>query len=351
MCLNPLVSKPKVTIVVVNWKTPRLLAGSLRSLLADPNSNQFEIVVVDNNSGDESVEMLRRDFPQVQTIANTENVGFSKACNQVIPDAKGEYVLLLNPDTVVVDCAVSKMAEYMDRNPECASVGPKVLNADGSLQLACRRSFPNPAAAFFRLSYLSFLFPKHPVVAKYNLTNADPDKEIDVDALSGSAMMVRKTVIDEIGLLDDDIYMFGEDIDWCWRFKEAGYAVRYYPEAVVYHYHGASSRFRRVGTTIFLHKGMEVFYRKHLSKRYWAPFNWAVYAAIWSRAGVFILISLLKQALPDKSAGVFERDIAPGQSALPPSARVDAPKVEALNAEPAAEKELMLASPANASEQ
>ena len=309
MWLNRHVSKPKVTIVIVNWKTPRLLAGSLRSIYSDPNCDAFEVVVVDNNSGDNSVEMLRRDFPQVTTIANTENVGFSKACNQVIPGAKGEYVLLLNPDTVVVDRAVTRMADYLDKHQDCASVGPKVLNADGSLQLACRRSFPSPEAAFFRLTYLSFLFPKHPIVAKYNLTNADPDKEIDVDALSGSAMMVRKSVIDKIGLLDDDIYMFGEDIDWCWRFKEAGWAVRYFPEAVVYHYHGASSRFRRVETTIFLHKGMEVFYRKHMAKKYWAPFNWAVYAAIWSRAAVFIAISLIKQALPDKSAGVFERDI------------------------------------------
>lgn len=347
MCLNPLVDKPKVTVVVVNWKTPRLLAGALRSLYADPKSNQFEVIVVDNNSGDDSVEMLRRDFPQVTTIANTDNVGFSKACNQVIPDAKGEHVLLLNPDTVVVDCGVSKLAEYLDQHPECAAVGPKVLNWDGSLQLACRRAFPTPEAAFFRLTYLSFLFPKHPVVARYNMTNADPDLELDVDALSGSCMMVRKSVIDQIGLLDDDIYMFGEDIDWCWRFKEAGYAVRYFPGAVVYHYHGASSRFRRVGTTIFLHKGMEVFYSKHLAKRYWAPFNWAVYAAIWSRAAVFIMISLIKQALPDKSEGTIERDIAPDQTLQAPVPPSSAVKADPVSTAENANKELQLTGQSN----
>lgn len=258
--------------------------------------------------------MLRRDFPGVITIANKKNVGFAAACNQVIPQAKGDYVLLLNPDTVVVDRAVSKLADYLDANPEVAAVGPKVLNPDGSLQLACRRSFPTPEAAFYRLTYLSRIFPKNPVFAKYNLTNADPDIELDVDALSGSCMMVRKSGIDRIGLLDEDIFMFGEDIDWCWRLKEQGWHVRYVPEAIVYHYHGASSRFRRIGATINLHKGMEVFYRKHLATKYWAPFNWLVYSAIWSRALLFMMLSLLQQLLPSKKdAGIFERDIRDSQ--------------------------------------
>lgn len=276
-------SKPRVTIVVVNWKTPRLLAGALRSIFADPNSDQFEVFVVDNNSGDGSVEMLRRDFRNVRTIANKENVGFAVACNQVIPKANGDYVLLLNPDTVVVDQAISKMIAYMDEHIDCAAVGPKVLNPDGSLQLACRRSFPTPEAAFYRLTYLSRIFPKNPLFARYNLTNADPNLELDVDALSGSCMMVRKSAINRIGLLDEDIFMFGEDIDWCWRLKQEGWRVRYYPAAVVYHYHGASSRFRKVGATINLHKGMEVFYRKHLACNYPFIFNWLVYSAIWPR--------------------------------------------------------------------
>src|SRR6266480_1554237 len=140
-------SKPKVTIVFVNWKTPRLLAAALRSVFVDPNSEYFEIFVVDNNSGDESVEMLQRDFPIVKTITNNENVGFAKACNQVIPHAEGKYVLLLNPDTQVVDCAVTKLSEYLDHNPQCGAAGPRVLNPDGSLQFACRRSFPTPEAA------------------------------------------------------------------------------------------------------------------------------------------------------------------------------------------------------------
>lgn len=303
-------SKPRVSIVVVNWKTPKLLAGALSSLLADSQSASFEIWVVDNNSGDGSVEMLRRDFPSVHTIANTENVGFGKACNQVIPMCTGEHVLLVNPDTFASGQAVSHLLDYMDAHPECGAVGPKVLNPDGSLQLSCRRSFPDVAASFFRLSYLSLLFPKHPLVARYNLTYADPDQMLEVDALSGAFMMLRSEAIKQVGLLDEDIFMFGEDIDWCWRVKQAGWTVVYVPQSVVYHYHGASSRFRRIGSTINLHKGMEVFYRKHMAKKYWPVFNLLVYAAIWSRAAVFVCLSALQQLVPAKKVeNIFEHDV------------------------------------------
>lgn len=290
-------SGPRVSIVIVNWKTPKLLAKCLDTIALDSRASEFEIWVVDNNSGDGSVEMLTSSYPYVHTIANKDNVGFSRGCNQVIPDTTGKYVLLLNPDTEVDKDAISKLADFMDAHSDCGAAGPKVLNIDGTLQLACRRSFPDPAAAFYRLTYLSRLFPKNPTLARYNLTNADPDQVLEVDALSGSAMMVRRQVIDQVGLLDEDIFMFGEDIDWCWRIKQAKWKVYYAPEPVIHHIHGASSRLRPVGATINLHKGMEVFYKKHLAQKYWAPFNGLVYAAIWSRALVFILINLMRGAV------------------------------------------------------
>jgi GT2 family glycosyltransferase len=293
-------SAPTVSIVIVNWKTPDLLAGCLDSIRLDARSDSFEILVVDNNSGDNSVEMVRQRYPEVQLVANAENVGFARACNQVIPHAKAPFVLLLNPDTVVVENAVSLMADFMVNNPKCGAVGPKVLNPDGTLQLACRRSFPSPMASFFRLTYLSRLFPKNKTFAQYNLTFADPDQQLEVDALSGSCMMVRKSAIDRIGLLDEDIFMFGEDIDWCWRLKEEGWTVVYAPQAKVFHFHGASSRLRPIGATINLHRGMEVFYRKHMAPKYWAPFNWLVYLSIWSRAAIFIVLSWLKTLLPSR---------------------------------------------------
>src|ERR1700679_607895 len=139
----------KVSIVIVNWKTPLLLAQCLHEIEKDEGFKNFVLHVVDNNSGDHSVEMLKEEFPYVHVVANSENVGFSKACNQIIPTTDGDYVLLLNPDTIVVDNAISSLSNFLDEHDDCGAVGPKVLNEDGTLQLACRRSFPSPSAAFF----------------------------------------------------------------------------------------------------------------------------------------------------------------------------------------------------------
>ncbi len=287
----------KISIVIVNWRTPLLLKRCLQAINNDENGRAFEIFVVDNASGDQSLSILANEFPGVKTIANQDNLGFSKACNQAIPQTTGEYILLLNPDTLVVGSAISKLAGFLDEHPGCGAVGPKILNDDGTLQLACRRSFPTPAAAFFRLTYLSRLFPRHPVFSKYNLTYADPEEICEVDALSGSCMMVRRQAILPIGLLDEDIFMFGEDIDWCWRIKQSGRQIFYYPGAIIYHSHGAASRLRPAGATINLHKGMAVFYRKHLAKNYWPIFNQFVYMTIWLRALMFIVINTGKSKL------------------------------------------------------
>jgi GT2 family glycosyltransferase len=286
-------SQKRVSIIIVNWKTPKLLASCLDSIFQDANSGDFEICVVDNDSQDESLDLIQNHYGSVHLIANTSNVGFSKAVNQAIPVTSGKYILLLNPDTHVQDQAISKLADFMDLNQDCGACGPRVLNPDGSLQLACRRSFPDPWVSLARLTYLSRLFPNNKSFAQYNLTFEDENKLLEVDALSGSAMMVRRDVIDQIGLLDEEIFMYGEDIDWCWRVKEHGYKVFYIPEARVYHFHGASSRLRPIGTTLNLHRGMEVFYRKHLAAKYPAPFNWCVYTAIWTRALIFTTMFFL----------------------------------------------------------
>jgi GT2 family glycosyltransferase len=298
MTLQPI----KVSIVIVNWRTPLLLKRCLEAINNDQNAKAFEIVVIDNASGDDSLTILANEFPYVKVIANQDNLGFSKACNQAIPQTTGQYVLLLNPDTLIVDGAVSQLATFLDNNSQCGAVGPKVLNDNGTLQLACRRSFPTPAAALFRLTYLSKLFPGHHLFAKYNMTYANPSETCQVDALSGSCMMVRRSVIALIGLLDEDIFMFGEDIDWCWRIKQAGWQVFYYPQAVIYHSHGAASRLRPAGATINLHKGMAVFYRKHLSRNYWPVFNQLVYLAICLRAIVFIVVNTCKAKLTKQSS-------------------------------------------------
>ncbi len=298
-----------ISIVIVNWKTPRLLSGCLDSLFADAGSRDFEIWVVDNASGDGSLAMLEERYPRVRVIANEENVGFARACNQAIARSSGRYVLLINPDTLAVGDAVSRLAEFMDANPQCGAVGPKILNPDGTLQLACRRSFPDPLAAFFRLSYLSRLFPRSKLMARYNLTFEDPDSLLEVDALSGSCMMVRRQAIETVGVLDEEWFMYGEEIDWCWRIKKAGWKVVYNPQAVIYHYHGAASRLRPVKATISLHHGMTLFYRKHVAPRYWAPFNALVYAGIWLRASIFVVAGVLRSLVLGRKE--VPRDLLP----------------------------------------
>jgi GT2 family glycosyltransferase len=307
-------SIPRVSVVIVNWKTPQLLANCLRSLRTDRGYRDFEIFVVDNASGDGSVDLIARDFPNVALIANDENVGFPKACNQAIAQAQGQYILLLNPDTYVVGDAISELACYLDQNHTCGAVGPKILNKDGSLQLACRRSFPDPLAALFRVTYLSWLFPKHPLIARYNLTYKDPDSILEVDGLSGSCMMVRRSAIERVGMLDDEWFMYGEELDWCWRIKQAGMSIVYYPASVIYHYHGAASRLRPVKATIALHHGLYLFYRKHIAERYWAPVNWAIYSAIWMRALIFVLIGFLRGLFPGQKH--VPRDFAPLPASL-----------------------------------
>jgi len=298
----------EVSIVIVHWRTPELLIRCLDAVKLDSNASSFEILVVDNASGEASLALLKERFPYVNILANDENVGFSRACNQAIPRTTGQFVLLLNPDTEVQRDAISELLAFMRADEDCGACGPKVLNPDGSLQLACRRSFPSPKAAFFRLTYLSKLFPRSKLLSQYNLTYASPDRTLEVDALSGCCMMVRRSAINQVGLLDEDIFMFGEDIDWCWRIKQANWKIFYVPKAIVYHLHGAASRLRPVAATIDLHKGMEVFYRKHLAQKYWAPFNALVYAAIWIRALCFVLINLVRarllKRLPEPSRSI-----------------------------------------------
>lgn len=300
-----------ISIVIVNWKTPRLLAGCLDSILADPRHDHFEIWVVDNASADESVPMLAQRYPSVRVIANTANVGFPKACNQAIAAASGRHILLLNPDTLVVGDSVSVMADFLDEHPDCGAVGPQVLNTDGSLQLACRRSFPDPMAALFRVTNLSRLFPRHPLFAKYNLTYQDPSLLLEVDALSGSCMMVRREAINRVGMLDEDWFMYGEEIDWCWRIKQAGWKIFYNPEAVIYHYHGAASRLRPIKAIVDLHHGLALFYRKHIAPRYWQPLNLLVYGAIWLRAALLIAVSYASGIF--KESDTLSRELTPEQ--------------------------------------
>jgi len=268
-----------LSVVIVSYNVRRFLEQALRSVFAALEGLEGEVWVVDNASSDGSVQMVREQFPQVKLIANEENVGFARANNQAIAQARGRYVLLLNPDTVVRKDTFRIMVKFMDEHPEAGAAGCKVLNPDGTLQLACRRGFPTPMVAFYKIVGLSSLFPKSRRFGRYNMTYLNPDEVAEVDAVSGSFMMVRREVVEKVGVLDPSFFMYGEDIDWCYRIKQAGWKVYYVPYTEIVHFKGESTKtVPRVRNQVEFYRAMYLFVRKHL-KRHFIP-HWVLTAGI-----------------------------------------------------------------------
>ncbi|MEA3309274.1 MAG: glycosyltransferase family 2 protein [Chloroflexota bacterium] len=271
-----------VGIVVVSYNTCELLRRCLTTVYASTGL-AFRLCVVDNASADGSVEMVAREFPQALLIANEENRGYPAANNQglrLLGFARGEeggprYALLLNPDTEVPPTALAQTVAFMDTHPELGILGPKLVRPDGSLDLACRRSFPSPEISFYRLTGLARLFPKSRRFGRYNLTYLNPDQGAEVDAVVGAFMLVCRAAINEVGLLDDTFFMYGEDLDWAYRIKAAGWQVYYYPGVTVLHVKRAASR-QSAKAQIEFWRAMEIFYRKH----YAAQTAWWVHLLI-----------------------------------------------------------------------
>lgn len=257
-----------LAVVILNYNRADLLADCLASIAASPTRCDLSVWVVDNASTDGSAAMVRERFAWVHLIESPVNGGFSAGNNLALrqilalPDPP-DYILLLNNDTVVPPGALDGMVDYLDHHPPVGVVGPKLLLPDGSLDLACRRSFPTPAIAFYRLFGLARLFPRSRRFAAYNLTYLDPDVETEVDAVVGACMMVRTSVVREVGLLDEAFFMYGEDLDWAYRIKQYGWKVVYYPEVTVYHYKRAASSRRPMPSIRAFYDAMRLFHRKH----------------------------------------------------------------------------------------
>jgi GT2 family glycosyltransferase len=213
-------------------------------------------------------------------IRNCENLGFARACNQGIRGFPARYYLLLNPDCVVLENAIEKCLNYLEQRPEVGIVGCRVENPDGSLQQACRRSVPRPSTALYKLLGLARLFPKSARFARYNYGHVDAGSEHEVEAVSGSFMLFRAAVIDRIGMLDETFFMYGEDLDFCWRARLQGWKVMYYPgAAVLHHKRQSSTRVPEAGNFHF-YNAMKIFYRKHYGERYGRLQQTLVFAAI-----------------------------------------------------------------------
>jgi GT2 family glycosyltransferase len=257
-----------LSVVILNWNTRRDLEKCLRSLECPQPGIAFEVVVVDNASDDRSREMVRDLFPEARLLVNPRNLGFGAGNNVAIPQTTGRYVLFLNSDTVVLEGALAAMVRHADANPDIGILGPKLLNADGSLQYSCRR-YPNLGTGFFRNTPLGRLFPHNRFASDYLMQDWDHATPRDVDWVSGAALMIRRTLLDRIGGFDEAFFMYCEDVDLCWRANHTPYSpathwrVTYFPDAVIYHLIGRSSDKVPTRMTYEFHRSQYLFYRKH----------------------------------------------------------------------------------------
>jgi GT2 family glycosyltransferase len=271
---------PHVSIVIVNYNSGQYLRECLRSLLRENDRVHYELIIIDNASENDRIELLQSELPGAQILLNSTNLGFAKAANMGLQRGTGRYLWLLNPDTRVGTGALTHLVDFMERHPEVGIVGPKVLNTDGSLQLACHRKAPTPWVAFCRLSGLSKLFPGNKSFSQYNLSHLDPDEIAQVDAVSGSTMLIRDQVVREIGYLDEAFFLYGEDLDFCYRAKKKGWTICYNPWATVIHHKGGSSHQSRLRTRLEFYRAMVLFHRKHFAAEHHPMFNLAVYAGV-----------------------------------------------------------------------
>jgi GT2 family glycosyltransferase len=276
---------PSLAIVILNYNRADLLADCLDSIYAAPTRCAPTVWVVDNNSSDDSVAMVQARFPQAHLIASPVNGGFAHGNNlalrAILADpAPPAYIMLLNNDTVVPAGALDGLVDYLESHPAVGCVGPQLLLPDGSLDLACRRSFPTPEVAFYRMTGLARLFPRSPRFARYNMTYLDPAVETEVDAVVGACMLLRRSVVAEVGLLDEQFFMYGEDLDWCYRIKQYGWKIVYYPAVVVHHYKRAASTRRALPSIRAFYDAMRIFHRKHYAATTLAPLNFLIEAGI-----------------------------------------------------------------------
>jgi len=297
-----------LSIIIVNYNTHDRLRDCLRSVYASGGDFAFEVWVVDNASTDGSAAMVREEFPQAQLIESPVNGGYAYANNLGLRAAgfdpqtsdprpqPPKYALLLNPDTVLPPRALAEMLAFMEVHPEAGAAGPKLVLADGRLDLACRRSFPTPEVAFYRLVGLSKLFPRSRRFARYNLTYLDPDEEAEVDSVVGAFMMVRGEAIQQVGLLDERFFLYGEDLDWALRLKEAGWKIYYNPRVAVLHYKREATRHSSRARYEF-YRAMYLFYRKHYAAQ--TPFwlHWIILGGIALRGGT----AMMKEILTSKA--------------------------------------------------
>ncbi len=258
----------RLSVVIVSWNTKDLLRRCLDSLQAELSGIDNQVFVIDNASADGSSEMVALEHPGAQLTANDSNRGFAAANNQAIKVARGEYVLLLNPDTEVQPGAIATLIQFLELHSKAGVVAPQLLNSDGSVQRSCRQ-FPTFLGMLFELLGFSRLFPDNPRFREYKMLDWNHDDDRQVDQPEGACLLVRREVIDQVGVLDEGFFMLFEEVDWCYRIKQAGWEIWFTPSAQVVHHYGQSIKQVKVKMILSSHRGLYRFWRKHYRRQRW----------------------------------------------------------------------------------
>lgn len=279
----------KLSIIILNWNTSDLLQQTLASVYKETAGFDYEVIVVDNASSDYSVEKVRQNYPQARVIVNEGNIGFSKGNNVGLKVAQGEYLMLLNSDVIVRDGAINQLVKFLDEHPEAVMVGPRLINSDGSFQASCRRKLPNPWNSFVYLFGLKKL-----IKAEYK-SDSRPEAVEETEGLSGAAMMFRRQVYETIGGLDEDFFMYGEDLDFCFRVKEKVGRIFFVGTAVITHLYGQSSAKRKVDSIVNFYDAMVLYYKKHFWRKHGFLFDYLVICGIKFRLMIALIQNYLKR--------------------------------------------------------
>jgi hypothetical protein len=270
------VSQIDVSVIIVNYNVKSFAEQCLHSVNAAIGNLSVEVFLIDNGSTDGSVEFLKTRFPTFEIIDNRENIGFGRANNIGLKRSQGKYLLILNPDTLIAEDTLQNLSDYLDAHPEVGAAGPKILTREGAFDVTSKRGFPTPWVAFSRLSGLSKIFPKSPIFGSYDLLYLDPDQPAEVDSLVGSCMIVRRETYLQTGGFDEDYFMYGEDIDWCFRMKQAGWQIHYAPVTKIVHFRGESVRRSNINRESAFYGAMHLFVDKHFKNRYPYGAHWLI---------------------------------------------------------------------------
>lgn len=285
----------KLSVIIVNWNTRELTIAAIDAVYKQTTAFPVEVIVVDNNSADGSADAIAAAFPRAILIRNVDNLGFAKANNQGLQIATGKYLMYLNSDTVVLNRALEKLVAYMDMHPDVMMVGPKLLNGDRTFQHACRRRLPDPLNACLYLFGIGKLFPRAAWANRYKRGSDDPNITEPVEALSGAAMLFRRSVYEAIGGLDETYFMYAEDLDFCKQVKDRGWKTVYVHDAEIIHYGGQSTKKRQRASIKNFYNAMWLYYKKHFWKRYPKVVHPFVWCGIALRKNLALLTNAYKK--------------------------------------------------------